>query len=152
MISPASTRGLVVMACVLAGSATAASPPPTQRNFVACPIIRDTEPTPCWVAVYKGEMYYLGLQQDTEADFFPPQQGHQALIEGTVTDRPRICGGIPLDPVRASTMPEIDHHCERVLPAEGLTSPSARRGALPRSTGTQLATDPVDTAPPPQPV
>jgi outer membrane protein OmpA-like peptidoglycan-associated protein len=149
MINPASTRGLVVMACVVAGSATGASPPSTQRNFVACPIIRDTEPTPCWVAVYKGEMYYLGLQQDTEADFFPPQQGHKALIEGTVTDRPRICGGIPLDPVKASTLPEIDRRCDKVLPAEGWVAPPARRGALPRNTGGQLATDPVDTAPPP---
>lgn len=143
---------LSLLAATAGGHAQAASAPATQRNFVACPMIRDTEPTPCWVAMYKGEMYYLGLQQDTEADFFPPQQGHKALIEGTVTDKPRICGGIPLEPVKASTLPQIDRSCEKVLPGEGWVAPPARRGAVPRNTGGQLATNPVDTSSPPVPV
>lgn len=126
--------------------ATAQLPPAGQLNFVTCPIIRDTEPTPCWLAEYRGELYYLGLQQDTEADFFPPQQLHKALIEGKVDpNAKRICGGIVLSNVRATTLPEIDASCQQMLPAEGYVAPPARRGAIPRDIGDQLATNPVDT-------
>jgi hypothetical protein len=134
---------LLLSAC-FAGAYADDAPSEAERwiSFVTCPLVRDTEPTPCWLAEYEGELYYLGLQQDTEADFFPPQQGHQALIEGVVTNKPRICGGIPLEPVKASTMPEIDRSCNKILPAEGWVAPPARRGALPRiEPSGMLATD-----------
>ena len=138
-----------------AGALHAAAPAPgTHVSFVTCPIVRDTEPTPCWVVEHEGEMYYLGIQQDTEAEFFPPQQSHKALIEGVVTDKPRICGGIPLEPVEATTMPEIDRSCVQVLPAEGWVAPPARRGAIPRISPGILATQidqPRPKRPPPAP-
>jgi hypothetical protein len=41
------------------------------------------------------------------------------LVEGTVaSDRPRICGGVVLDPVVLSVMPELDASCNTLLPAE----------------------------------
>ena len=43
-----------------------------QRNFVACPIVRDTKTVPCFLAEYEGETYYLGIQQDITSDFHPP--------------------------------------------------------------------------------
>ena len=38
-----------------------------QRNFVACPMVRDTQTVPCFLAEYDGETYYLGIQQDITA-------------------------------------------------------------------------------------
>ena len=37
------------------------------RNFVACPIVRDTATVPCWLAEYDGELYFLTLQSDVSA-------------------------------------------------------------------------------------
>lgn len=147
---PFVVQKLLVIACLVstavlaASGASASTPPAGYLNFVACPIVRDTEPTPCWLAEHEGELYYLGLQQDTEVEFFPPQQGHKALIEGKLTNKPRICGGIPLEPVKATTLPEIDRSCSQVLPADGWVAPPAARGALPRlqfAPEEQLATD-----------
>jgi outer membrane protein OmpA-like peptidoglycan-associated protein len=141
-------RARFVLALGLAAmSATAAAAgkyePGTILNFVTCPLIRDTDPTPCWLAEYEGELYYLGLQENTEVEFFPPQQGHKALIEGKVTDKPRICGGIPLEPVVASTLPEIDRSCDQILPADGWVAPEPlHRGVLPRADSRSIqATD-----------
>ena len=75
------------------------SAPSTRRSFVACPIVRDTKTQPCWLAEYEGELYYLGQQGGVANDFYPPQLGHEALVEGTVGEG-RVCGGIPLQPVR----------------------------------------------------
>jgi hypothetical protein len=87
-------------------------------SFVSCPIVRDTSTVPCWLAEYAGELYYLGIQTDVSADFHPPYLGHQVLVEGVVSDAPRICGGIVLDPVKTSVMPELDGSCNVRLPAE----------------------------------
>ena len=35
-----------------------------------------------------------------------------------VSDRPRICGGIVLEPVHTTPMPELDPSCNTILPAE----------------------------------
>lgn len=86
-------------------------------SFKACPIVRDTSTVPCWLAEHGGELYYLGIQTDLQGSFTPPLLGHQALIEGEVTGR-RLCGGIVLEPVRASTLPELDSNCNVILPAE----------------------------------
>ena len=101
---------------------------PTRRNFVACPIVQDTKTVPCWLSEYDGELYYLGIQTDISADFHPPYLGHQALVEGTVSNEPRVCGGIVLKPVRVSPLPEPDSSCSTILPAvDRYTVPFAPR-------------------------
>ena len=62
--------------------------PAERRNFVACPIVRDTASVPCWLAEYDGELYFLTLQTDVSAPVTPPWLGHRVLVEGTVGARP----------------------------------------------------------------
>jgi outer membrane protein OmpA-like peptidoglycan-associated protein len=101
-------------------------PPANRRNFVACPIARDTKTLPCWLAEYEGELYFLGLQGGGASEFYPPQLNHEALVEGTVTNQPRVCGGIPLKPVRISVIAELNRACNTLLPAEdGMEAPDA---------------------------
>jgi len=103
-----------------------------QRNFLACPIVRDTKTVPCFLAEYDGELYYLGIQQDITAAFHPPQLKHEVLVEGRVAEGPRVCGGIPLKPLAISVVKEVDPSCETLLPAEpGIEAPPAPRGAGP---------------------
>lgn len=86
-------------------------------NFTSCPIVRDTSTVPCWLTEYDGELYYMGIQTDVSAEFQPPYLGHQVLVEGMVSaDRPRICGGVVIDPIRISVMPELDRSCNTILP------------------------------------
>jgi len=92
------------------------SAPSTRRSFVACPIVRDTKTQPCWLAEYEGELYYLGQQGGVANEFYPPQLGHEALVEGTVGEG-RVCGGIPLQPVKVSVMRELTPACSTMLPA-----------------------------------
>jgi outer membrane protein OmpA-like peptidoglycan-associated protein len=105
-----------------------------QRNFVSCPIVRDTKTVPCFLAEYEGETYYLGIQQDITSDFHPPQLKHEVLVEGRVASGPRVCGGIPLQPVSISVLKEVNLSCSTLLPAEpGLDAPPAPRGPGPSS-------------------
>jgi hypothetical protein len=91
----------------------------TRLNFVSCPIVRDTATVPCWLTEYEGELYYMGIQTDVSAEFQPPYLGHKVLVEALAAeDRPRICGGIVLDPIKISVMPELDGSCNTILPAE----------------------------------
>lgn len=93
--------------------------PVERRNFVACPMVRDTASVPCWLTEYEGETYFLTLQTDVSSPVTPPWLGHRVLVEGTVAqDKPRICGGIVLEPVVLSVLPELDGSCNTVLPAE----------------------------------
>jgi hypothetical protein len=139
-----------VLGVALAHAALAAEPPADHRNFVSCPIVRDTPTVPCWLAEYKGEMYYLGIQTDVSAEFHPPLQGHKVLVEGTVKDAPRICGGIVLDPIRISPMAELDGTCNTVLPVEDqYTVPFAPRP--PGPSGGRLAFDAAPGTPRPAP-
>lgn len=96
----------------------AASPPAGHRNFIACPIVRDTSTVPCWLAEYEGKTYFLTIQTDVSAPVTPPWLGHRVLVEGLVSDEPAICGGIVLKPVALSVMPELDASCNTMLPAE----------------------------------
>jgi hypothetical protein len=91
---------------------------PTRKNFVSCPIVRDTASVPCWLAEYEGETYFLTLQTDVSAPVTPPWLGHRVLVEGTVSSEPRICGGIVLKPVHLSVLSERDASCSTILPAE----------------------------------
>lgn len=100
-------------------SAAADELPAERRNFVACPIIRDTASVPCWLAEYDGELYFLTLQTDVSAPVTPPWLGHRVLVEGVVApDRERTCGGVVLEPVVLSVLPELDASCNTLLPAE----------------------------------
>jgi hypothetical protein len=102
----------------IAAPAVAQVPPDSHRNFVSCPIVRDTATVPCWLSEYDGELYYLGIQTDVSADFDPPFLGHEVLVEGVISDAPRVCGGIVLDPVRVSPMAEFRAECNVILPAQ----------------------------------
>ena len=104
----------------LSATALAAEEPKERRNFVACPIVRDTASVPCWLAEYEGELYFLTLQTDVSSPVTPPWLGHRVLVEGTAApNKPRICGGIVLEPVVLSVLPELDAACNTaVLPAE----------------------------------
>ena len=103
---------------MLVSAALAATPDPALRNFVACPIVRDTANVPCWLAEYDGELYFLTLQADVSAPVNPPWLGHKVLVEGKRKEGPRICGGIVLEPVRLSIVAELDPTCNTLLPAE----------------------------------
>ena len=129
-----SVAGAVLVACASMAQ-SGVRPPPDRRNFVACPIVRDTKTVPCWLAESNGQTYYLGIQQDIGADLYPPQLGHRVLVEGVVKAGPAVCGGIVLSPVRVSPLPEIDRACSTVLPAEeGIDAPPAPRGPGPAAT------------------
>ena len=105
-----------------------------QRNFISCPIVRDTKTVPCFLAEYDGELYYLGIQQDITTEFHPPQLKHEVLVEGRVAEGPRICGGIPLKPVSVSVLKEVNLACNTLLPSEpGIDAPPAPRGPGPSS-------------------
>jgi outer membrane protein OmpA-like peptidoglycan-associated protein len=112
-----------------------------QLNFVACPVVRDTKTVPCFLAEYQGETYFLGIQQDITADFYPPQLLHEMLIEGFIADGPRVCGGIPLKPLHVSVLPELNRACNTILPAEpGIDAPPAKRPAGPSTRQAPVST------------
>ena len=114
-----------------------------QRNFVSCPIVRDTKTVPCFLAEYDGETYFLGIQQDITNDFHPPQLKHEVLVEGAVAQGPRVCGGIPLKPVSISVLKEVNLVCNTLLPAEpGIEAPPAPRGAGPSSRSSKAGAAP----------
>ena len=142
-----STARWLSIACVaFAAVAGAAAPPANHRNFISCPIVRDTPTVPCWLAEYGGELYYLGIQTDVSAEFHPPLLGHKVLVEGTVKDGPRICGGVVLEPIKISPLAELDGTCNTILPAEEqYTVPFAPRP--PGPSGGRLAFDAAPGAP-----
>ena len=99
-----------------------------RKNFLSCPVVQDTKTVPCWLSEYKGELYYLGIQTDISAEFHPPYLGHKVLVEGIVSDEPRICSGVVLKPVVVSPMPDPDSSCNTILPAvDKYTVPFAPR-------------------------
>jgi outer membrane protein OmpA-like peptidoglycan-associated protein len=113
-----------------------------ERNFIACPVVRDTKTLPCFLAEYEGELYYLGIQQDITAEFHPPQLKHEVLVEGRVSEGPRVCGGIPLKPLAVSVLKEVNPACNTFRPADpGIDAPPAARGAGPASH--RLVTEPA---------
>jgi outer membrane protein OmpA-like peptidoglycan-associated protein len=121
---------LVYLTCLLATASAMAQ----ERNFVACPIVRDTKTVPCYLAEYEGKLYFLGIQQDITAAFHPPQLKHEVLVEGQVSEGPLVCGGIPLKPLSISVIKEVNPVCSTLLPAEpGIDAPPAARGAGPAS-------------------
>jgi hypothetical protein len=122
-----------------------------RRNFVGCPIVRDTASVPCWLAEYEGETYFLTLQSDVTAPVTPPWLGHRVLVEGTVSDEPRICGGKVLKPVRLSVLGR-DASCSTMLPAEERYNLTFEPPRPPGPSRGRLAFDyPSSAAPPASP-
>ena len=125
------SRLVVLLACGPAFAQGAES----HVNFVSCPQLRDTTPN-CWIARSGGETYFIGAQRGPN-DSYLPQMKHQVLVEGVVTDEPRVCGGIVLRPLRVSVLPELDLSCDGpILPADGLAPPTLppRGSAAPAGT------------------
>lgn len=109
----------LALALALGPALATAAPPAGERiSFVSCPIVRDTRTVPCWLSDYDGERYYLTIQSDVSAAVQPPMLGHQVLVEGIVSDAAPICGGVVLESVRLSVMPERDANCNTLLPAD----------------------------------
>jgi outer membrane protein OmpA-like peptidoglycan-associated protein len=141
----------VGFACIAAAGAEDAKPADRhvkRANFVACPIVRNTY-VPCWLAQHEGELYYLGPQGDLGAPFRAPQLKHRALIEGVVSDEPRICGGIVLKDVNVSVLPELDESCNTILPAEGHSDPPHHRTPGPSNSEPEGRPRPAREAPKP---
>src|SRR5262252_5981097 len=121
-------RGALIVTLVTTCAIQAYAQQVQRKNFVSCPVVQDTKTVPCWLAEYGGELYYLGIQTDIGADFHPPYLGHKVLVEGVVSDEPRICGGIVLKPVMVSPIVEPDGSCNTILPAvDKYTVPFAPR-------------------------
>jgi hypothetical protein len=88
-------------------------------TFVACPYMRDSDPTPLWFADYDGKTYFLRAQQNLSAAVRHPQLKHRVLVEGIISPEPTVGNGIVLNPLRLSVLPEVDVACDRLLPADG---------------------------------
>lgn len=134
-------RGWPVLFAAWLALAPAAAQAAEPLNFVACPMVRDTKSVPCWLAEYNGELYFLTIQSDVSAPVTPPWLGHQVLVEGTVSTQPRICGGIPLDPIHLSVLPERDASCTTMLPAEDRYNLTFEPPRPPGPSGGRLAFD-----------
>lgn len=123
-----------------------------RKNFASCPVVQDTKTVPCWLAESGGELYYLGIQTDISAEFHPPYLGHKVLVEGVISNEPRICGGIVLKPVVVSPLPEPDSSCNTILPAvDKYTVPFAPRPPGPSGGTLAFQTTPAQPATPLQP-
>jgi hypothetical protein len=162
-----STRAVLIAAALGVGAITAAAPPADRRNFVACPVLQDTDTVPCWLAEYRGESYFLGIQTDS-GGWGPPWLGHQVLVEGRLAGGPRICGGLALTsdyaasaapsgtsdgkplptPPVVSVMRELDTSCNALLPADPRFHIVGRRGPGPNTAASALRTPPAPPAPP----
>lgn len=150
-------RPWLPLALSLAGALAlhaAAAAEPAHLNFVSCPVLRDTTPN-CWTASYRGEVYFIGAQRGPSESYLP-QMKHQVLVEGVVTDEPRVCGGVVLRPLRVSVLPELDLGCDGpVLPGDGLTPPTLPpRGGAQAGAPTSQVLGPVGSfmrTPEPQP-
>jgi hypothetical protein len=148
MQRPGRITGIVTIVAALSPIFASAQ---TRLNFVSCPIVRDTSSVPCWLTEYAGELYYMGIQTDVSAEFHPPYLGHKVLVEAVVAgDRPRICGGIVLDPIKISVMPELDGTCNTILPAEDQYTIDFNPRP-PGPSGGRLAFEPPPGASPAQP-
>jgi hypothetical protein len=137
-----------LLALFAAGSASAETIGQT-RIFVGCPVLRNTT-LPCWMGISGGELYYLGPQGDLGANFYPPEFQHRMLVEGTVSNEPKICGGVVLKPVKVSVLPDVDEACNVMLPAEGYPDPPNNRGSGPSGVRGGHPPPPTPRRPPPE--
>ena len=145
-------RQIFSASVLLAACALGAEPPPGQRNFVSVP---DRARYANRAVLARGARRRALLPGDSDGRlrrFHPPLLGHRVLVEGAVKDAPRICGGIVLEPVKVSPLPELDGTCNTILPAEDrYTVPFAPRP--PGPSGGRLAFETAQApagAPPPR--
>ena len=82
-------------------------------SFITCPIFRNGVDR-CWLAERGDTVYYIGRYSGSS-----PQLLHKVLIEGTIADGTRSCGGLVLKPLHISVLPEIDYSCNTILPDNG---------------------------------
>ena len=139
-------RALLMAGSVVSAAAACLAADGPHKNFVSCPIVRDTASVPCWLAEYDGELYFLTIQSDVTSPVTPPWLGHRVLVEGSVSPEPRICGAIVLKPVHLSVMPEPDASCNTMLPAEERYNLTFEPPRPPGPSKGRLA---FDNAPPP---
>lgn len=116
---------------------------PQARNFIACPIYRDTDAgrkSGCWLATELSS----GVQYDVTDALIKPILGKEILVEGVVSENdPGSCGAPILEPVFVSI---LQSECKpHLIPAEGFPG---RRFALPART-LQPARVPRPVPPPP---
>jgi outer membrane protein OmpA-like peptidoglycan-associated protein len=161
-------RAVLIGAAIAVSAMSFAAPPANRRNFVACPVLQDTDTVPCWLAEYRGESYFLGIQTDS-GGWGPPWLGHQILVEGRLEGGPRICGGIALTsdypapgppsgssdgqplptPPVVSVMRELDASCNTLIPANPQFHIVGRRGPGPNTAASALRSPPPPPVPPP---
>jgi len=108
-------------------------------SFVACPYVQDSDPTPLWFADYEGTRYFLRGQQNMTAAVYEPDLGHKVLVEGVISNEPTVGGGVVLNPLWLSVMPELDSSCNKILPADGSRISFAKRPPGPGSDGISRA-------------
>ena len=145
----AGAGALLVAGSLASGAVVSIKADEARKNFVSCPIVRDTASVPCWLAEYEGEMYFLTLQSDVTAPVTPPWLGHRVLVEGTVSAEPNICGGKVLKPVHLSVLPERDASCNTMLPAEERYNLTFEPPRPPGPSKGRLAFDYTPPTPPP---
>ena len=114
----------LAIALGLAPLLAAAAPPAPDIQFIACPVYRDTDAgrkSGCWLATSRAD----GQRYDITRSPTKPDWNHAVLVEGRISEAAQdTCGGIVLDPVRVSVLPDA---CPRaVLPAQG--APGVRFG------------------------
>jgi hypothetical protein len=74
------------------------------------------------------------------------------LVEGVAApDRPRICGGVVLEPVVLSVLPELDASCNTILPAEERYNLTFEPPRPPGPSGGRLAFAGATPPPPAEP-
>lgn len=145
-------RRMLAVALLTAFTGQASAQQEQRKNFASCPVVQDTNTVPCWLSEYGGELYYLGIQTDISAEFHPPYLGHKVLVEGVISNEPRICGGIVLKPVVVSPLPDPDPSCNTILPAvDKYTVPFAPRPPGPSSGTLAFQTPPAEATAPLQP-
>ena len=109
---------LTAVALCLAGEAAAQVKPGDAVAFIACPIAQDTGPDTdlCFFAEHRGERILLLNPPDTGG----PELKHKVLVEGVVTDAPRLCGALRIDG-RFTPLRELSPECDTLLPFDGKT-------------------------------
>jgi hypothetical protein len=117
------TRTAMLAFVLLANSALQAA---EELRFISCPIYRDADAgrkSGCWLTDHAPS----GIRYDISKAPTKPDWNFAVLVEGNVsTAQDNACGGVVLDPVRVSVLPDA---CTRhMVPAEGFLG---RRFVLP---------------------
>jgi outer membrane protein OmpA-like peptidoglycan-associated protein len=115
-----------------------------ELRFVTCPTYRDTDSgrkSGCWLADEPAS----GVRYDISPSPTKPDWNFAVLVEGKIAaDQTPFCGGVTLDPVRVSVLPQ-QRCAAALLPAEGF---AGRAFALPKRTVAPLYAPRTAAAPP----